>query len=111
MKFSPFPTLHPLQNDVHNLCYPAAWYHRGEGGGDGRRTHPAPAGGGHTNSAGGGRDAHRLRQQRATAHHAARPGAPLPAETLTRSLLMRLYSIFSFIGLMMVERGGHLKLI
>lgn len=48
---------------IYLLIYPspsAARYHGGEGGGDGRRTHPSPAGGGHPDSAGGGRDTHRL---------------------------------------------------
>lgn len=63
--------------------FSAARHHGGEGGGDGRRTHPAPAGGGHPDSAGGGRDAHRVRQQRAAAHLAAGPGAALPAQAVT----------------------------
>lgn len=66
----------------------AAWNHRGKSGGDGRRTHPAPPGRGHADPAGGGRDAHRLWQQRAAAHHTERPGAPLPAEALTPALLL-----------------------
>lgn len=69
------------------ICRPAARLHRSEGGGDGGRTHSAPAGGGHSDPAGGGRDSHRLRQQRAAAHHPERPGAALPAETLTSSRL------------------------
>lgn len=81
----------------------AAWNHRGESGGNGRRTHPAPTGRGHADSAGGGRDTHRLRQQRAIAHHTERPGAPLPPETLTRihftpSLLFT-FKCSCFIGL------------
>lgn len=68
------------------LAPSAAWYFGGESGGDGRGTHPAPAGGRHADPAGGGRDSHRLRQQRAAAYHAERPGASLPAETLTLTL-------------------------
>lgn len=45
---------------VHFYPAPAAWHYRGQSGGDSRRTHSAPAGGGHTDSAGGGWDAHRL---------------------------------------------------
>lgn len=81
------PVLHHAEKLIYKICISllptAARHYRGQSGGDGRRTHPAPAGGGHSDPAGGGRDAHRLRQQRAAAYHAARPGAALPAETLT----------------------------
>ena len=62
------------------------WHHGGEGGGDGRRTHTAPADRGRTHPAGRGRHAHRLRQQRAPPHHPERPGDPLPSETMTSTL-------------------------
>lgn len=80
------PELPPL-TVLYSSCLCSERNLRGEGGGDGRRSHPAPAGRGRAHPAGGRRNAHRLWQQRATAHCPQRPGAPLPPEALTSDLL------------------------
>lgn len=63
----------------------AAWDHGGESGRDSRRSHPAFTGRGYTDPAGGGRDTHSVQQQWAAANHTERPGAPIPAETVTQT--------------------------